>query len=407
MASEIPGVGGDQDTADKSEVDVLSEGSEDKEVETEEKPEATEEAGETTEEEEEIESEEEVETEEETEEEIEEEEELKASEEPIRPSWQTIKEKYPELAKDKDFRNMYYREHAYSEIYPTVEEAKVASQKAEVLDIIDSKLVEGDIASVFADLNEDVLKGLSTKILPTLYKLNPSYFKAAARPIIIDVIHNVYEQAEKTGDENLKKSIRNVSRALTGSADLPKREAAATDPSVEEERNKLRQDRERLFLRDQNSFLQTVDKRVLSKLEQLVSDGLDPKKELNEFNRRAVVDKTLADVRRALTTDEGLKDRIKQQFKLAVRAGFPEEYKARIVAASLDRARKLIPVLRNKHRSAALGKQPTNGKILTKKVVTTTDRVTTSPSRVTSRNQIDTRRTSAEDFLNDRVTFKK
>ena len=82
-------------------------------------------------------------------------------------------------------------------------------------------------------------------------------------------------------------------------------------------------------------------------------------------------------------------------------------YRSRIVAASLDRAKKLIPVFRNKHRSAALSKQSTKQNDTKKIVAKSTTSTKTSPSVVKSVKQIDTRKTSAEDFLNDRIYLRQ
>jgi hypothetical protein len=130
---------------------------------------------------------------------------------------------------------------------------------------------------------------------------------------------------------------------------------------------------------------------------------------LTDFARNAVVERTIADLKRSLVSDQGLANKLIQLHKLAVRSGFPDEYRARIVAASLERARKLIPTIRNKHVMSALGKRPSKGndKI---RVANESGKVTTaSESRgtTTSGSKIDMHKTSEIDFLNDKITFKK
>lgn len=407
MSTDNPVVtSGEQDSTSTSEIDVLNEGAEETTEETpgEETPEAEPES-EVSQEVEEPAEEPEVPAEQ-PKDEIEEEE--IPLEEPTRLSWQLIKEKYPELTKNKDFRELYFRDKAFTEVFPTVADAKDAATKAEQLDLLDQTLVEGEVDTIFSTINDDVLRNISTKILPALYKVNKQYFANATRPIIVDVMHGVLEQAQRTGDKNLEISVRNISRALTGKPDLPSRTPPTVDPAVEEERNKLRQARESLFRGQERNFLTAADKMVSKRIEALVVDGLDPKKELNEFSRNAVKEKTIADIERIMRTDENYKVKMRQLHRLATRSNFPDEYKARMVAASLERVKKLIPVLRNKHRTAALGKQSTKSETpSSKKIVSTNEKVTTGPSRITSARQIDMRRTSEEDFLNDKITFKK
>jgi hypothetical protein len=417
MSSGIPGSSGSgQDTSNQSEVDVLSEGTQDDssddtvvsedttEIEGESKDEgeaSTETSSETSDEE--VEEEEELEVEEEVEE-------LDESVEPTRPSWKTIKEKYPELAKDKDFRELYFRDKAFTEVFPTVADAKDAATKAEQLDILDSTLVDGNVDVIFSNLNPDVLNRISDRILPALFKANKDAFVRAAQPIVINSLRRVVEIADRTNDDNLKKSVRNIARAMFGgNGDIPTvKDPISTDPSVEEERNRLKTERENLFRSQQRNFLSSADRTVVKKIESMISEGLDPKGELNSFTKQAIIEKTLADIQTKMLGDDGLRSKLQQLHRLAARSGFADEYKSRIVTASLERARRLIPLLRNKHKLAALGKQSTKGNI-SQKIVTKNETVTTGgkTGTSTSSGKIDMRKTSAEDFLNDKIVFKK
>lgn len=411
MGSDNPaGSGSGQDTTvSQSEVDVLTEGADTSSDEDTVVPGADEGEAETEAEGEDIvtEDEDEGELEEEEEGEEETEDELDESQEPTRPSWQLIKDKYPELAKSKDFRELYFRERAYTEIYPTVNDAQEASNKAEQLDAIDATLVNGNVDAIFGTLNPDVLDRISDRLLPALYKHNKNAFARAARPLVVDVLHTVMEKAERDGDDNLKKSVRNISRALTGRPELPDRTSAQPDPSIVAERNRLQQETQRLYLTQERNFLGSCDRTVMKRLESMVSDGLDPRNELNSFTRQAIIEKTLSDLHKSMMEDGGLRNKLQQTHKLATRAGFPDEYKARIVSASLERAKKLIPMLREKHRKAALGKQSPSGNTR-QRIVAKNETVTSGGNSSTSRGRIDTKRTSAEDFLNDRnVVYKK
>jgi hypothetical protein len=406
MSSDVPGgsTSSDQDTTvSQSEVDILNQ---DTDTSKDEDTVVSGDEDETKEEETETKEEETEDEDLGIEEEEEELEDLDESQEPTRPSWQLIKEKYPDLAKSKDFRELYFRDKAYTDIYPTVNDAKEASNKAEQLDAIDATLVDGNVDALFENINSDVLSKISDRILPALYKHNQAAFARAARPLIVNVLRTVSAKADKDGDDNLRKSVRNVSRALTGSPDLPNVDTRP-DPTVEAERNRLQQERQALYARDNRNFVTSCDKTVMKRLESMVADGLDPRNELNDFTRQSVVERTLNDLHKAMVSDEGLKNKLQQTHKLAARAGFPEEYRARIVSASLERAKKLIPMLRDKHYKAARGKQSsTSG--TTKKIVSKTETVTSGGNSSTSRGKIDTNRTNAEDFLNDRnVVYRK
>ncbi len=402
MSSEIPaGSSSEQDT--RSEVEVLEEGTETSTEEEAPPEEKSEEEGEESEEEEEETSTEEEEEEEKVEDEVEEE-----FEEPTRLSWRLVKEKYPELAKNKDFRELYFSNSAYREVFPTVGDAKEAYNKAEQLDTVDSALVSGNIDAIFETLNPEVLDKISSKILPALYKHNKAAFSKAARPLVVDTLRIVMEKADRDNDDNLRKSVRNISFALTGKRELPDREIAAAESSeIAAERNRLQEERNNLYKTQESNFLSSCNRSVMKKLESLITDDLDPKGELNEFTRRAIIERTLSDTYNSLVGDEGLRNKLQQTHKLAARAGFPDEYRTRIISASLERAKKLIPMFREKYRKAALGKQSVRAGNK-EKIVPKNETVTSGGNSGSSRGKIDMRRTSAEDFLNDKnVVYKK
>lgn len=398
MSDSVPANSGAQDTStSQSEIDVLSEGAEDAVV-----PETTEEESTSTEEEstptEEVTEEEETTEEEEEVPDEEELEDIKPEDEPTRPSWKTIKEKYPELAKDKDFRELYFRDKAYTDVFPTVAHAKEAASKADSLDALDATLVNGDMETIFKDVNEHVLLKISDKILPSLFKTNPQAFARATRPFLVDILHTVMTKANAENDENLKRSVRNISNAIFKQPDLPSRVSAQEDPSIQQERQRLEQERQGLFARDEQKFLNAADSSVTRRLESMVSEAIDPKNEYNlsSFVRQAITERTLREVNQVLKRDEALGNKLKSYHKLASRSGFPDEYKARMISASLERAKRVIPMLVTKHRNSALGKQSTKG-TPNKKIVSETKALPVSNSK-----KVDTKKTSAEDFLNDR-----
>lgn len=409
--SELDVLGGDEPAEETTETTP----SEEEETGTPESEETTEEATEEDESTSDDEDEEDTTSEESTDEKdvLEEldEEELEAQDATItRPSWKLIKEKYPDLAKDKDFRNIYFRDKAFTEVFPTVAEAKSAQEKAELFEFVDSSLASGNAKDLVVKLNEETREKLANNILPSLFSVDKKLFGIATRPVIINLLHEAYDFAVESKDENLRKSVRNLSFYLTKNADLPPRPAPVTSPELEKERANIQKEREEIFLRNQRDFLTTTDSVVAKKLASLVSEGLGANKELNDFGRQAVVEKTLADVRRILVSDDPLNKRIISLHKLAAKSGFTTQHKARIISALLERAKTVIPQIRAKHIASALGKQPSKGNGKTDKIVAKAGneaKTRISTKGVVSVKDIDTKRTSEMDFLAGNVHLRK
>src|SRR6187401_409402 len=78
--------------------------------------------------------------------------------------------KYPKLFKDFPYlEKAYYREQQFTEINPTIEDARVASEKAKIMDIVEREIMSGDITSVLAaakDENQEAFYKVVDNYLP-------------------------------------------------------------------------------------------------------------------------------------------------------------------------------------------------------------------------------------------------
>jgi len=338
-------------TSEASDLDVLNEGADNEEETSEET------SSEETNEEEESEDDT-VDSSDDEEEESSEESEEEDLEEPeiTRPSWKEIKDKFPELAKNKDFREMFHREKAYTEIYPTIEEARDASEKAKVLDFFEGTLDSGDPEPFIRSLDENTAPVIAERFLPTLAKVNPKLFGLATKPMLVNMLTAAANKANEIQDKNLAMSVRNITKFLFGSPEIPK--LAAQDPEVEQEKRRLQEQRQTLEQRDQSNFSSKVDSSIGKALEKVILEGLDPKDELSEFTKKALVKQIIEDTRAELLNDTNFKGRIQNLFLQAKKAGFPPDYLPRLVSAYLGRAKTTALTLRAKHKSAAVAKKP-------------------------------------------------
>lgn len=334
-------------STETSDVDLLSEGADDETPPKDETP-----PEETTEKEETEEP-----TEEEEEKSTEEEEPEEEEEEITRPSWKDIKEHYPELAKNKDFREMFHREKAYSEVFPTVEDARDSAEKSNVFDFFDNSLSEGNPQVLLNALNPPTVAKFAENVLPALYQVHPELFARAVNPMIVEILNNISDRADQTGDKNLKTSILNVAKVIFGEFKIPARVKRTVDPELEREKRDLRSERERLIATQRNTFLESSDKSIKRQLSEAILDGIDPRNSLSEFTRNAILDKVLDETREELNNDKAFKSKMQHLFRLAERAGFPPDYKPRLISAYLGRAKAIALGLRAKHRAAAIGRR--------------------------------------------------
>ena len=106
-----------------------------------------------------------------------------------------IQEKYPDFFKTfPDLRESFFVGKAFREVFPTVEDAKDAAQKAENFDFFDSLLTKGDTSGFLGALEEadpKMLKNFSTSFLPALYTKSKDTYFDVTTPLYKSLIRSI------------------------------------------------------------------------------------------------------------------------------------------------------------------------------------------------------------------------
>ena len=273
-----------------------------------------------------------------------------------RPSWNELKAKYPGIEKNKELREVYFREKAFSELYSNLDEAKDASEKARVLEFFDSALADGTPDALINNLNPQALEGFAEKILPSLRTANKDLFIKATAPFLIDIVNNINESAVSKGDKNLETSVLNVCKWLFGDFKIPARVGNITSPEIEKEKRSLQETREQLISTQRRDFTARVEKSIGKQLDKIVREGLETE---NPFLTDTIVEKTLNKVKETITNDREFLSKISIIYKQAEKSGYPSEYAARVISSYLGRAKGIALKARAEIKATALGKQST------------------------------------------------
>lgn len=332
-----------------------------------------------------------------------------------RPSFSEINKEFPELIKKfPQFREIYFREQAFSGVFATVEEAKEATDKAEALDFFDGKLAkEGDIAPLFGNLPDEAMAKIASDVLPALASRSSDLYVQATAPMLKSVLVRTAAAAEKNGNEDLYNSVIHLHNHLFETPDLKAEIKGLAKPTQQEPsaREQQLEERERASNeRDYGNFTSSVqsttNKLILKDLEKT----FDPNKVLTDRVRNGLIRDIVEEVDEEISSDSQHMKRAQKLLKQAASKGFPNEYKTRLISAYLGAFRALVGPVRQRIRSEALGKlKDTGTKKKGKKLVPggTAAKKEAAASGNIKPEDIDWSKTSDEDFLNDRVTLKK
>lgn len=362
--------------------------------------------------------------EEEAEEEIEEESEEEPEEEPepekvldtiyTRPSIAEIKGKYPDLFKDfPSLRDVYFRERAFNELFSSVEEAKEANENDGAFRTLREDIFNGDGTKLFAALKQDgeTLNKFSASLLPTLFKASPEAHWKAVTPLLENIVRTMHAEGESKNIEDLKNASLHISNFLFGGTEVAEGKKTfvekAPDNSVREERQKFEAER---F----NSFSSDLESTAVSSLRSLVEKNLDPDGIMTPFIKNNIIRETITAVDAQLTADKAHMRGMESLNRKAKENNYSSEYKSKIISAYLERAKSLVPSVRAKFVSEAMGtsKKVADNKLAkadaAKSRVDKTAGSKLSSDRATQYDpkKINWGKTSDEDILNGNVTTK-
>jgi hypothetical protein len=285
-----------------------------------------------------------------------------------RPSLKSVEEAFPGLLKKfPSLRDMYFREAEYSKLFPTVDDAKEANENNTAFNNIKEDVFQGNGKKFFSsikEVGEKDLERFSTTVLNSLFQVHPQAFWRAANPLVEDIARNMFNKGVKEKDESMQNAARYLSEYFFGNTEIAEGKKTsiikveATDPEITKQREAFDNERATAFRGSVETGIRTnLHSIIEGKDPKTGKSRLDPDGVLSPFIRKTIIDHIIEEMGTQLTAD---KDHIRFMDSLwnkSKKNGRTDEDKARIISAYLARAKSLIPSLRSKYVSEALGQK--------------------------------------------------
>ncbi len=336
----------DEALPDDEEVDKET-SEEEKEEETSDDEEVSDEDGKVEEEEEETKSDKDDEESEETKDD---------TDKPKIPSLATrAKQKFPGLFKEfPEIKEAIYKHHEFQQIFGSVDDAREAAAKVEVMDNLTNNLLEGNVEPLLDSLYEEdpeALKSMALSFLPTLHKKSSKLFSMVATPIIANMFHKIAKMAVDNDNEDLFTAVRYCTKAIGLGTDIPKpmrMGAPERNKEIDSERQSLNEERETHFYDNVESMANpTIDAEILK--------GLDPENALPEGLREAAIEKIKREVLLTLKGNQSHMRMMMALRKSAAANDYSKEHQKKIARTVIKAAKEVIPSVRNKVKKRMLG----------------------------------------------------
>lgn len=264
--------------------------------------------------------------------------------------------KYPTLFKDfPHLDKAVYREQKYSELLPTLRDAKLAVDKAQTLDNISSQLADGNTTMLLQSVKEEDPEAFNTLVDNYLANLQlvdkNSYFHVLGNIVkhLVITMHNSEDQDTKTAASILYKFIFNSEKfepptKLSQKDPKDEREAKLEEREVEFQKNVL------------DTHVNAVNIRIDNTIKTIVDRNIDPRDSMNPYVKEKAIQDCVTTVERELKKDARFQGIIDKLWERAADDNYSQDSLDKIRTACLSKAKGILPtIIRNTRHNALKG----------------------------------------------------
>ena len=270
--------------------------------------------------------------------------------------------KYPKLFKDFPYlEKAYYREQQFTELLPTIQDAKVAVEKAKVLDLTERQVMSGDITSILnAAKSEDreAFNKIADNYLPALKHVDEQAYYHVLGNVIKDTIITMVKEGRALGEQGapLQAAANVLNQFVFGSQTFTPPTQLSKNQRPEEQSREAeyrKQDQQRAYAQFESvrSDLQTKADNVLKST---IDGHLDPQGTMTSYVKTHAAKEAFDNLETLISKDTRFRTLLDKLWEKAFETNFDKQSTDRIKAAYLSKAKTLLPSVIKKARNDAL-----------------------------------------------------
>lgn len=269
-----------------------------------------------------------------------------------------LKTEFPEMFKKyPEVRKALFQADQYTQVFPTVDEARDAADKSEVFDAYEQQLMTGDPSVLFKSLasagGPEVFEKFAMNLLPTIETFSPKIQAKMVFPYIHRILNNALNDARGSENKNLEHGIGWLSKYLWGKVELPEL-AKETEKTENPEVSRLKQQNEVITNRLSAEFNDGVVTGGLKELRTSIEMTFKNDKRFSSIEKKALTDDIIHRTRKALDKDARHNKVMSMHWQKARAEGHPKALIPRVTNAFLGGAKSLMPTIRGKVLAEAL-----------------------------------------------------
>lgn len=270
--------------------------------------------------------------------------------------------KYPTLFKDFPYlERAYYREQQYTELFPTLDDAKETAQKAQAFDGYEAEIMRGNTDVVLAAIKKNDPKAFARTVdnyLPNLAKVDEQAYYHVIGNTIRTVIGHMVAEAKNLGKENgepLQIAAEIVNQFAFGNSKITQPTKLVTEnPEANTEAEQLKRERVQ-FVKDKfNHAHNDLVGKVQNSLKSTIDAHIDPRQSMTDYVRKNATKDAYEELESLMGQDGRFKTIMDKLWERAFDDNFSRKSLDAVRAAYLSKAKILLPTVIKNARNVAL-----------------------------------------------------
>lgn len=319
--------------------------------------------------------------------------------------------KYPKIFKDfPHLERAYYREQQYTEIFPSIDDAKTAVEQVKTFKTLEGEVLDGNISNLLYGIKEESPQGfkkVADNYMEALGKVDPQAHAHVVGNVIKRAIISVAQEAQRQGADRgkqLNAAAQILNQVVFGSSEFTppqnmfeeSEEDTSKQDEIEEERVQFLTERFQLVSSE-------MQDRVSNTLTSTIQQHIDPRDSMTDYVRKNAVKDAMSEVQEAIASDKRFQIILDGLWRKAADSNFSQTSTNKIKSTYLAKAKTVLKPAIQKARREALkgtGKKNSDDGDRESRGQSSRGRATTRQENTSGRPTKDGRGMSTVDFFN-------
>lgn len=277
---------------------------------------------------------------------------------PVRRS--EILKEYPDLFKKFPYlEKAYYREQQFTEVFPTIQDAKEAADSIKILSAFESDISHGNTEKLLSGLKETNPKGFNKLVdnyLPNLFKTDKDAYTHVIGNLTKNIVSNMIKTARADNNEALEIAGNLLYKWAfnTTTWEAPTNLSNDKDDIDNSKLDEVSKAKEEFNNQKLESASNDLTDRFNNSMKATIDAYIDPKESMSPYVKKHATNECLETLNSLIEKDTRFKQLVDKMWQKAAESNYSRDSLETITRAFKSKAKTLLPAVIKAARKEAL-----------------------------------------------------